>query len=111
MSNTEVPRAVEEFLLKHIESIPELESLLLIRAGPAMLWQPAILAARLHVDVEVATTVLDALERRGLLSRREAGFIYAPKSVELDTAIEALTKAYRRLLIPITSMVHAKTRT
>jgi hypothetical protein len=111
MSNTEVPRAVEEFLLNHIDSIPELESLLLIRAEPAMVWQPAMLAVRLHIDVQAATRVLVALERRGLLSRGEAGFIYAPKSAELDAAIEALTKAYRRLLIPITSIVHAKTRT
>jgi MarR family len=111
MSNTGIPRAVEAFLLKYIDSIPELESLLLVRAEPAMVWQPATLAARLHVDVQAATTVLNALERRGLLSRREAGFIYAPKSGELDAAIEALTGAYRRLLIPITSIVHAKTQT
>jgi hypothetical protein len=62
------------------------------------------------VDRRTATAVLDALARRGLLTRGEAGFSYEPKTPALEGAIEALTDAHRRLLIPMTSLIHAKIR-
>jgi hypothetical protein len=111
MTNTELPGPVKEFLLDHIDSIPELEALLLARTERGMHWLPATLAARLYVDVRTATAVLDALERRGLLMRGEAGFSYGPKTPELEAAVEALTDAHRRFLIPVTSIIHSKTRT
>ena len=111
MTNTDLPGPVREFLLDHIDSIPELEALLLARMERGTRWQAATLAARLHVDVRTATAVLDALERRGLLMRGEAGFSYGPRTPELEAAVEALTDAHRRFLIPVTSVIHSKVRT
>jgi hypothetical protein len=111
MTNTELPGPVKEFLRDHIDSIPELEALLLARRERGTHWQAATLAARLHVDVRTATAVLDALERRGLLMRSEAGFSYGPRTPELEAAVDALTDAHRRFLIPVTSVIHSKIRT
>jgi DNA-binding MarR family transcriptional regulator len=111
MTHTELPGPVKQFLLDHIDSIPELEALLLARMEPGTHWQAATLAARLYVDTRTATAVLDALERRGLLRRGEDGFSYGPRTPELEAAVEALTDAHRRLLIAVTGTIHSKTRT
>lgn len=111
MTNSDLPELVREFLLDHIDSIPELEALLLARTERGTRWQAATLAARLYVDLRTATAVLDALERRGLLMRAETGFSYGPRTPELEAAVDALTEAYRRLLKPVTRVIHAKMRT
>jgi hypothetical protein len=46
MTNTELPGPVKQFLLDHIDSIPELEALLLARSEPGTHWQAATLADR-----------------------------------------------------------------
>jgi hypothetical protein len=111
MSDTELPGQVSEFVLAYIDSIPELEALLLTRTERSTQWHAATLATRLYVDLRTATAVLDALERRGLLRRGDDGFSYGPKTPELEAAVEALTDAHRRFLIPVTGIIHSKTRT
>jgi hypothetical protein len=110
MTESELPLTVRAFVHQYVDSIPELEALLLTAAEPGVAWLEEPLARRLYIEVRLASHVLETLERRGFLAKRESGYHFAPRSPELDAAVRSLMDAYRRFLIPITSIVHSKTR-
>jgi hypothetical protein len=106
----QLPAGVKDFVLHHLESVAELEALLLLRTDPAPGWTIARLAQRLYIPEAAAGVVLHALHRRGLLSRDADDFRYDPTPESLRIEVEALAEAYPRFLIPITHMIHAKPR-
>ncbi|HLG56409.1 MAG TPA: hypothetical protein VI485_13820 [Vicinamibacterales bacterium] len=105
----ELPRDVKELVLRYIDSVAELEALLLLRAeeGP---WCHETLARRLYVDDRTADEVLMALHRGGLVSRADDGFRYAPRSDARQRAVDALADSYPKFLIPMTHLIHSKSR-
>jgi hypothetical protein len=107
--NPGLPQAVADFVLRHLDSVAELEGLLLLRANPVA-WTPEALAERLYVDQRASSLVLTALHRRGLVSRGDDGFRYAPESESLRAAVDALAELYPRFLIQITHLIHSKPR-
>jgi hypothetical protein len=100
---------VRELVLRYIDSVAELEALLLLRAeeGP---WRHETLAPRLYVDDRTADQVLMALHRGGLVSRADDGFRYAPRSDALRRAVGELADSYPKFLIPMTHLIHSKSR-
>jgi hypothetical protein len=105
----QLPELVRAFILKNIDSVAELEALLLARAS-ASEWDVASLANRLYVTEAEARVVLESLHSRGLLSLEGDRFKYAPASDSLRGEVEALAAAYPQFLIPITNIVHRKPR-
>jgi hypothetical protein len=105
----EFPDDVRQFLLGFIDSVPELEALLLMRHECDTSWDDASLAARLYTDTNTSRSVLEALSRRGLVIAEEARFRYGPPD-DLRHSIDQLASTYTRLLIPITQLLHAKPR-
>lgn len=106
----ELPDSVRRFLLGHIDSVAELEGLLLMRRERLVPWTAAALAQRLYVGEEVAALVLDVLHRRELLAREPDGYRYEPASDELGTGVDAVAAMYSRSVIPITNLIHGKAR-
>jgi hypothetical protein len=105
-----LPAELREFLTRHIDSIAQLEALLLLRGAPDTVWSERDAAARLYVGGQEAAEALSHLAALGLLTRTSAGYRYAPRSDELLRAADLLSDYYRRHLIPITNLVHAKPR-
>jgi hypothetical protein len=106
----EVPDLVKEFVLRHIDSVAELEGLLLARSEIGRAWDASQLARRLYVTDHAAAEVLGALHRHGLMARDGERFLYAPSSESVRSQVDALAAAYPRFLIPITHMIHSKPR-
>ena len=110
MSETpSIPDHLKDFLLRHIDSVTELEALLLLRAEPHP-WSSPALARRLYIDEPAAHRVLTALHRRGLVVSLsdDGGFRYSPLEETLQLAVDALAQAYPVSLIPITHLIHSK---
>jgi hypothetical protein len=105
-----LPPRVAAFLTRHINSVAELEALLLARTQPADAWRAATLAQRLYVSEATAGAVLESLRRHGLLARRETGYGYAPEFESLREDVEELAAAYPRFLIRITHLIHGRSR-
>lgn len=100
---------VLRFIVEHFDSVPQLESLILIRAGAPRTWSVAELAARIYVDDAEAARLLAALERRGLVVRDAHDaerFAYDPGGADADLVAE-VAGAYRRHLVRIASAIHA----
>jgi hypothetical protein len=110
MTGELLPDTVRSFVLKYVDSVAELEGLLLARSHAESGWDVGELAARLYIREAEAASVLHALHRRGLLSRDRDSYRYDPKPVAVRAEVDALAHAYPRFLIPITHLIHTKPR-
>lgn len=109
MTNDVIPDDVRDFILTHIDSVAQLEALLLLRSHSAESWDVTRTAARLYAGEEEIKEVLTRLCADGLLSCSDDLYRYhcAP---EVQGAVDRLAECYRRYLIPVTNVIHAKTR-
>jgi hypothetical protein len=109
MTNDAIPDDVRDFILRHIDSIAQLEALLLLRANRETDWDVAQVAARLYSNEEEIKKVLTRLSEDRLLSYKDGLYRYecAP---EMQESVRRLAETYRRHLIPVTNAIHAKSR-
>src|SRR6478672_3655158 len=100
-----VSQPLREFLLEHIESVAQLEALLLLRREGKPLSLAAV-ARALYLPEAVAADELAALGSRGLLGSGDVGWRYDPGSPEVAARVDELAGTYARALIPVTAIVH-----
>ena len=109
MADHLIPEEVREFIDKYIDSIAQLEALILLRQNRERSWDTASTAHRLYVQPEEATELLAKLSTNGFVTSTTGGgyrFECADPSVEL--LIDKLIELYSRHLIPVTKLVHSK---
>lgn len=111
MTAEEIPEPVRRLIAESIDSIPELEAVLLLREYREREWSAADAGARLYVSRTVAAHILTVLEQRGFLDRQGENYRYAPKSSALDATIDGLVSAYSQHLVAVTHLVHSKPST
>jgi len=101
--------AVYEFIERELDGVPYLEALLLLWNSRPRVWTSAEMAAALYVGDSYAREVLQNLTRRELATQAESDlFSYQSASTERDTLVATLETEYRRNLIRITRILHAK---
>lgn len=100
-----IPAAVLNLIASSIDSVSEMEALLLFREEDGRSWTAPQLAARLYISEAEAGRVLNALKRRKLIAGEDP-YVYQPG--EQQEAVDELAAAHRRRLIAITKMIHAK---
>jgi 23S rRNA C2498 (ribose-2'-O)-methylase RlmM len=105
-----IPAELRQFLVGNIDSIAQLEALLLLRAAPGTLWTAQEAAKRLYITEQDAAAILTQMAAQGLLTREADGFRFAPQSDDLSRMVDLLAEHYRRHLIAITNLIHAKPR-
>ena len=107
MSEPVIPNTVHRLIVERIDSVAELEALLLMRGEPQH-WDAARLAGRLYVSAAEAADLLTRLQGKGLCRFQEDSYHYEPATEELAAAIELLAETYRTRLIPVTKLIHSK---
>jgi hypothetical protein len=100
-----VSSALRAFLLENIDSVAQLEALLLLRREARPLPVAAI-ARLLYVSEAVAAEELSTLAARGLLALGEGAWRYAPADPGAAALVDELAATYARALIPVTNIVH-----
>ena len=103
-----IPPAVRALIAERIDSIPELEAVLLFRTYPDRVWAPEEAGQRLYVSTTVAAYVLAELTDRDFFAREATGYRYAPASPELAAVVDELATAYSRHLVAVTQLIHSK---
>jgi hypothetical protein len=106
MSEEPIPGDVRDFVLDNINSVAQLEALLLLRREGGSAWRVPEVARRLYVPEAVAADVLNGLCTVGLLSSDGEVYRYAPGTEEMRMAVDKLADAYSRYLIPVTNLIH-----
>jgi hypothetical protein len=107
-----IPDNVKQFLLQHIDSIAQLECLLLLRNHSHKQWSAEGVAKELYITVQQATALLSRLANQGFIVRlvnpSPVIYQYHPTDPLLDPLIAALADAYKKYLVPVTHLIHAK---
>ena len=105
-----IPDDVRRFIQTSIDSIAQLEALLIAHELPDAEWTVATMAARLYISPERTAAILARLCGDRLMVTVGAGvrYKYEPDSDELRRMVDRLAEAYAKHLVPITRLVHSK---
>ena len=106
MVGDSIPDDVREFIHKHIDSIAQLEALLLLRREASAHWDETTVAKRLYITDHDAAGVLKELLARGFLT--SDGKTYRYLAPALDTLVGNVADVYARQLISVTHLIHNK---
>jgi hypothetical protein len=109
MTDETIAADLREFISSHIHTIAELEALLLLRASPGLVWDEIAAARRLYIPEPEAKSVMTRLHNQGLISFEDNGYRYAPANDKIGL-VDRLAEAYARHLIPVTDLIHRKSR-
>lgn len=109
MSDEAVPDVVRDLIQRHIDSVSQLEALLLLRANPADSWAASLIARRLYAPEGDIVRALARLCADGFLERDHDTYRY-DCSVEKREKVDRLAEVYSRHLITVTNLIHAKPR-
>src|ERR1051325_8753156 len=107
MADEPVPDDVRDYILNHIDSIVELEALMLLGAHPGEPGDVAKMARRLYVSEPEVSDAVGRLVSDGVVSLNEGAFSYRPAPEALDL-LERVAATYRRHLIAGTNLIHSK---
>jgi hypothetical protein len=108
MADDPIPEDVRDFIIRHIDSIAQLEALLLLRASPAERWSSEAISARLYVDETQAAAIITRLNADGFLTGDGITFHYAASGTSVDATVAKLAAFYSKHLIPVTNLIHGK---
>ncbi|HEU4430703.1 MAG TPA: hypothetical protein VFT98_18220 [Myxococcota bacterium] len=112
MDRPDVPQQALAFIAENIDSVPQLEALLLFWESPTRSWSCDELAARLYVRPDACQGILHALRRRGLLAvedRDGERYRYDSAWDPDGERMAQVASAYREHLVALTTFIHTKT--
>ncbi len=107
----DVPEEVLRFIERRIDSVPHLETLLLLWENPTTSWCDNDVAARVYISREQARTVAADLLNHGLIRATEpaADHCYAFNGAWDETQLMSkVAAAYRSNLVLIANFIHQK---
>lgn len=108
MPAKDVSEPVRRLITEAIDSIAELEAILLLRSNASRDWDAEEAGARLYVSATVAAHILVTLAGRGFFQAEGGRYRYAPRPSEIEATVAALAAAYSSNLIAVTHLVHSK---
>lgn len=115
MSSDFIPEDVSRFILESIDSVAQMEALILVRSQPDHKWTASDLAKRLYIREEETTELLSRLCASGFLivdkGEERSVYCYRPSSVELRALADRLSEVYAKHLVPVTNLIHSKPKT
>lgn len=110
MNAPEIPERVLRFIADKIDTVPELETLLLLWQDAKKPWDASEIAARVYVPDETASLILRSLHHRQLATQDAQSGAYR-YSADWDTGGTLMTEVatvYRRHLIHISTFIHSR---
>jgi hypothetical protein len=113
MNSPDIPARVLHFLAEKIDSVPQLEALLLMWESPQRSWSEDELAGRIYVSRQVASLILQSLQRQQLVSVEPATAQYRYNAQWDPTGeiIPEVAASYRRHLVPLATFIHSRAST
>lgn len=108
MTSGEISSSVRRLIAESVDTVSELEAILLLREHRDREWTADDAAKRLYVSLAVSGHILSVLCKRGFLVESEMRFRYAPSTPALDAATAELAAWYSQDLIAVTHLIHAK---
>lgn len=111
MTYEAISQEVKDFIAAHINSVEQLEVLLLLRIHADQEWSADTLAKELRIDASWAATRLADLSTRGLLAVRETSeslYLFNPKTPELRRIVGDLALTYTERRVAVINLIYSK---
>jgi hypothetical protein len=105
-----LPEVVQRLVLDRIDSIAQLEVLLLLHRVPRA-WDAAEVGAELRIDPSWAAEQFAVLRERRLLAEEPPGsgrHVFAPGTPELAKAVEALAASYAERRVAVVALLYSQ---
>jgi hypothetical protein len=100
---------VRALIARDINSVEQLETLLMLRAEPTRAWTPEEVSAELRTQPHSVALRLDDLVRSRLVEEAEPGrFRYAPPKPEVARDVDGLADAYAKRRVSVISAIFSK---
>lgn len=110
MAIPDISERVWRFIADNIDTVPQLEALLLLCENKDRGWTLHQIAARIYVSEEAAREILRTLQQRSLICMDGAATVYrsAPATGSSAGLLDEVAEAYRRNIVPIATFIHSK---
>ena len=105
-----LPEEVARFVLQCIDSVEQLEVLLLLRESPDTAWSPEAVARQLYSNPSSIARRLATLQAHQLLTTTDppSSYRYQPKTPELSATITRLAEMYRERRVAVITLIASK---
>ena len=106
---TGLPEDVHQFLHQNIDSVEQLEVLLLLWRAPERGWTSDDVATAVYSHPSSVVRRLAMLLGQGMLREREPGcYQYAPRTAELHNTVTRLDHIYRERRVAVITLIASK---
>jgi hypothetical protein len=102
---------LRQFVEYNIESVPQLEALLLLRKEPDRAWSAIDIAKALYIQEEASTALLVDFVRREFANYSTSDatkIIYRARDQTTDRLIDELQAAYQDRRVAVISLIYSK---
>jgi hypothetical protein len=106
----DIPADIREFIADRIDTVPQLEALLMMSARSEVAWTVEEVSARTYVSLPAARLVLESLHGRGLVAvdATGRGYRFQPHNA-VDVALVAkVGDFYRSNVVLVATTIHEK---
>ena len=105
------PAELEQFIAQHIESLAQLEMLILMRQDRERNWDCAEMSRQLYITGDMCGGLVGDLERRGFVRRApgsENAYQYHPATPEIDRLMTALAAIYQERRVAVITQIYSR---
>lgn len=110
MTYEDIPQEIKDFIVKHINSVEQLEILLLLQGSPAREWSARDVAQELRSDTHSVAARLADLHARGFLRCQEAsapGYGFNPDGQQAQL-VAKLASVYAQRRMAVINLIFSK---
>jgi hypothetical protein len=103
-----LPEEIRQFVLDNIDSIAEMEALVMLWRDAAVGWSIEQVVTRLYIAPAAAESTLERLAARDIALRGADGYRAAALPAAKAATVQRLVQFYDTHLIAITNLIHSK---
>jgi hypothetical protein len=107
----EIDLGVRTFIAEHIQSVAQLELILLLHSNPHQPWRAADAAREFGLSPEMALGLLRGLCQQGFASASDEAdpqFRFAPKSAEFQRLVDQLATLYQQRRVTLVQLIYSR---
>lgn len=109
---SDLPVGVTDLIQRHLHSVLDIETLLLLRSRNEVLWSPRDLATALYIAEQAAAEHLKKLHASGLLAaagdEQQKRYRYEPRDAELSMAVDQLVVTYAQRRVSVIEYLYSR---
>ena len=108
MSGAELPKHVRDLIERHIDSVQQVEILVLLRGQSDNAWHPADVSRALHIAPGPCRTWLEQFAAAGLVTDAGMGFRHGAAKRVSRIAVDDLVDLYPRRRLSVIDAIYNK---